>query len=156
MRILLIALIAVTVLATQSSYADKIYTWTDKNGVKQFSDQPPETVDDYQTIEVQRSENSSEDEATAREAQDAYDKMIKEVQNENRQTDMERAQEAKQKELKEKEAAEAARKAKIQAERDRLQKQIDELKGRALSPTFSPGMRDNLIKQIQEQIDALE
>ncbi len=40
----------------------------------------------------------------------------------------------------------------IEEERAKLQKEIDDLEGRGLGPTFSAGQKENLIKQVQERI----
>lgn len=156
MRILLSALLIAICFAAQGICGDKIYTWTDENGIKQYSDQPPENIDDYDTFEPRTSQGEPSGNQPGNEVRSTYKKMIQEVERENLQADQQKAEEARQKKLREKERADAARKEKIQAERDLLQKQIDALNARALSPTFTQGMRDNLIKKLKEQMDALE
>ena len=44
----------------------------------------------------------------------------------------------------------------IEQERAKLQKEIDDIQGRGLSRTFSSGQKEFLIRQIQERIDQLE
>ena len=129
--------------------AETIYIWTDKDGVKRFSDQPPEGVEDYETEQGSAAEPDAQNRTE-------FDRMIEEVKRENRQSEIQREQEAAQRKAEEERKAMAEKKARIQAERDRLQKQIDEINNRALSPTFTQGMRDNLIQKIQEKIEALE
>jgi hypothetical protein len=66
-----------------------------------------------------------------------------------------RDREAHARRLKQK-AAEERRKAEIQARRAELEKQIKAVKRRAVSPTYSQGMKNARIRELQQQIDQLE
>ena len=144
-------IIAAALFLAVTAFADGVYVWTDDKGVQHFSDRPPENIENYEKIE-----DPGSDIQVGGEARPAWQKMLKEVEDQNRQNDLRKAQEAEARREAEERAAQAEKKARTDAERQRLQKQIDELNGRALSPTFTQGMRENLIKEIQKQIDALE
>lgn len=148
----IVGMAAALALAAHAAAADTIYTWTDENGVKRYSNsQPPEDAGQVETIEGVRYDDAGSDAN-----RQAYDRMVKEAAQEAdrqfKQQEQEKAQRAeaqKQKEAK----AEALR---IAEERDRLLKQIEEIKNRGYSPTFTKGMQDNLIREVQEKIDKLE
>ncbi|MDA8138431.1 MAG: DUF4124 domain-containing protein [Desulfobacteraceae bacterium] len=146
-----IAAAAALLILAGAAFADSIYVWTDEKGVKNFSDQPPEGVKNYQKIENDGTETPSDENLRPK-----YQEMLERVKQESSESDQRKAQEAAARQAEEERAAQAQKDAKKQAERDRLQKQIDELKNRAVSPTFSKGMRDNLIQELQKQIDALD
>ena len=142
---------AAALVMAAPALADGIYTWTDAQGVKRFSDHPPQDVENYEKVEGA----VTQDTPAAHDMRPGLQKMLDEVKAQNREDDQRKAREAAARQQAEERAAEAAKEAKKQAERQRLQKQIDDLNNRALSPTFTQGMRDNLIKDIQKQIDAL-
>ncbi len=129
--------------------AETIYIWTDENGVKRFSNQLPEGVEDYETEQGAASDGEGGE-------RPEFDRMIEEVKQENRQSDIEREEEAARRKAEAERKAKEEKEARIAAERARLQEQIDALNNRALSPTFTQGMRDHRIRQIQERIDALK
>lgn len=130
--------------------ADTIYTWTDDQGIKRFSDRPPAEAADVETISAEPPLPASE--GVRRE----YLQMLEASAQERRQREQELEREAAAQAEKEKQEIQDQRKAKIDAERERLQQQIDALNNRALSPGFTQGMRQNQIDQIQKKIDALE
>lgn len=141
-------LIALSMFATYA-VADTIYIWTDKKGVKRFSDQPPEGVDRYETEESMPS-------APEEPERNGFEKMVQDVKRENQQADMRKEREAAQRRAEDQRKAMEEKNARIQAERAPLQQQIDQLNNRALSPTFTKGMRDHQIKLIREKMDAIE
>lgn len=143
--------LALALLIVSPVLGDGIYTWTDEKGVKRFSDHPPENVENYEKIEGNTSQSPSNDEVRP-----GLKKMLDDVKAQNREDDARRTKEAAAQKEAEERAAQAAKEAKNKAERDRLQQQIDDLNNRALSPTYTQGMRENQIKEIQKKIDALE
>jgi Skp family chaperone for outer membrane proteins len=129
-----------------------IYTWTDANGVKRYSNsQPPEDAKNVHTLDETHANPGNEERN-----REAYDRMVQDAsQSADRQFEQQaekKAQEAaaRQKQQQEKLAQRVAR------ERDRLQKKIDAIDGRGLGPTFTAGMKANLIKQVQDRINRLE
>jgi len=148
MRKITMVFVVLLMIASPAA-AETIYIWTDENGVKRFSNQRPEGVETYETEEGAASGAEGGE-------RPEFDRMIEEVKQQNRQSDIEREEEAARRKAEAERKAKEEKEARIAAERARLQEQIDALNNRALSPTFSQGMRDHLIRQIQEKIDALK
>ncbi len=142
------ATLVVLWMLTAPAIADTIYIWTDEKGVKRFSNQPPEGVDNFETVDGTASKPEEQ-------ARPGLEQMVEEVRRENQETERRREQEATLRKAEEKRKAEEQKNARMNAERARLQKQIDALNNRALSPTYTQGMRDNQIRKIQEEINAL-
>ena len=66
-RIIITVLIVWFMLLGGTAMADTIYTWTDADGVKRYSNhQPPEGVDNVETIEEVRQKGSAPDSVTKR------------------------------------------------------------------------------------------
>ena len=143
------ALLIVAFMLAAPAIADTIYIWTDEKGVKRFSNQPPEGVEDFDTVEGTNSKPEEQ-------ARPGLEQLVEEVRRENQETERRRSQEEALRKAEEKRKAMEEKNARVQAERARLQKQIDELNNRALSPTYTQGMRDNQIRIIREKMDALK
>lgn len=154
MRVLFSVLI-ICLLVASPVMADTIYIWTDENGVKRFSDQRPEGVEDYDTATSSTSDDSGE-EVKNDTRRPGLEKMIEDVEKENRLADERKAAERARMEKEKVEKEKAEKDSKNAAERARLQKKIDEINNRALSPTFTQGMRDNQINEIRKKMQELE
>jgi len=139
-------------LAGHAAPAGTIYTWTDANGVKHYSNSPPlEDVDNVQTTDEVQYDNAGTDSS-----RQEFDRMVEKASEEaDRQIeaqDRKKEQQAKrQNRLKQE-----ARARQVAEEKARLANEIEALQNRALGPTFTQGMRDNLIQQIREKIDRLD
>lgn len=145
----LLVLMAVLLLASHTP-AGTIYIWTDADGVKHFSDTPPpQGVEDYDTAQGVIGDSGSDQ-------REGFQQMMKEVEQENIQADQEKGTRKAAQAAAEKEQEAAEQQKRIQAERDRLQKKIDELNNRALSPTFSEGMRQAQIDAILKEMENIE
>lgn len=141
-------LMAVLLLSANAP-ADNIYIWTDADGVKHFSDQPPpEGTGEY---DVSQGVINSSDSET----REGYKEMMKEVDQENQQADQKSTAKKAAQAAAEKEKKMDEDQARIQAERDQLQKQIDALNNRALSTTFTEGMRQNQIDAIRKEMEQI-
>jgi chromosome segregation ATPase len=145
-----IAMILVTLMILAgSANGGTIYIWTDENGVKRFSDAPPpKGIENYETAVGSTSK-------PAEGQREGLTKMLEEQEQQSREEDVKKEAAEAAQAAEQKRKAQAEEKARIQPERDRLQKQINDLQNRALSPTFTEGMRQNQIEKIQKQIDAL-
>lgn len=155
MKIAITAIIAMWLWTVPLCGAETIYTWTDSNGVQRYSNQqPPEGITDYKKIES--SAPSSVDPNANEKNRKSYDHMIEEVRQESQQRELKRRQEDAERAKIEKQKAEADKKARIQAKREILEKKIKDLENRALSPTYSAGMRQAQIDEIRNQIEKLE
>jgi hypothetical protein len=132
--------------------AGTIFTWTDADGVKRYSNsQPPEDTENVQTIEEIQYEQLGDDQR-----RQEFDRMAEESGEDADRHFEEQAQKREQ-------AAEAERQQQLEEksrqvaeEQAKLQKQIEDIQARGLGPNFSAGQRDNLIRQVQEEIDRLE
>lgn len=91
----------------------------------------------------------------ADEARQAYDRMVEESVRE--------ADEYLEQKQKEQDAAAAAAAnqqgsaldAQVQAERERIEAEMDTVRNRGLGPNFTQGMKDNLLAQLQEKLNRL-
>lgn len=143
------AILLVLIMTVAPALAGTIYIWTDNDGVKQFSDHPPEGGQDYETAVSSKSKPSEG-------KREGLEKMLQEhevQQAEDRAKEKEA--EAIRKAEEEREAR-AQKSAETRAEREQLEQKIEALRKRALSPTFTEGMRQNQINEIQKQIDSLD
>ena len=134
---------------------DTIHTWTDEQGVRHFSDSEPMEDGRNPEIYIQGGNETPSSNQEAR-RRSSFDNMVESARIEANRLEQERKQAEAERKRRQKEEAEQRRQAAIEAKRGELQKKIDALMNRALSRTFSQGMRDNQIKAIQEQIDQLE
>jgi len=150
----LFSLCVLLCLATPAT-AGTIYSWTDAEGKQHFSDkQPPETIKNYKVIKTKP--NASDKKAQASERRSSYDSMADRARQESDQLDQQRRAEDKAREIQEKQEAEARRKAKNEPELRRLEKAIKDLENRALSRTFSQGMKNAQIEALRKQIKQLD
>lgn len=140
---------AILLLASNAPAAT-IYIWTDADGVKHFSDQPPpEGTEDYDVAQGVIDRSGSDQ-------REGFKQMMQEVEQDNQQADQEREVKKAEQAAAEKEKKAAEEQARIQAERDLLQKEIDALNNRALSTTFTEGMRQNQIDAIRKEMEKIK
>ena len=151
-RMIIFSLTALFFLFGNTVIADTIYTWTDADGVKRYSNsKPPEDVENVQTIQEIQYDQRGDDQR-----RQEYDRMVEDA---NQRADRHFKEQAEQKA----QNAKAERRQQLEAQaqqieetRSQLQKAIDDLEGRALSRTFSNGQKEYLIKQVEEKIGQLE
>lgn len=143
------------VLGVGAIDAGTIYTWTDSDGAQHFSDAaPPEGTENVKTITSQ--EATSPDASNANSDRPAYDQMIDRAKHDAEQMRLQREQENAERAKKEEQEAKARLQARIDRERQKLLDEINAISARGLSPTFSQGMKNNLIDQVREKITQLE
>lgn len=91
----------------------------------------------------------------ADQARQAYDQMVEEAKRESEAY----LEEKQQADKKMQEAAQAEQDAaldeRVQAEQARIQEQMDAIRGRGLSTTYTRGMQDNQLQQLQDKLDRL-
>lgn len=149
-RILIVCL-ALMLLGGGSVTSGTIYTWTDAKGVRHFSNTPPpEDVEQVRRIEA-LPPGPADDDQSRRD----FERMAQEAAREAERYHQEQAQQRAQAAEARRQQQEQQEAERIANERARLEQEIEALEQRAISPTFTPGMRDNLIGQIQEQIKRL-
>lgn len=142
---------------TQKTYAQRIYKWTDSNGTLHFSnEQPPEGARNLEIIESTSSPDTTETDPSESENRRAYERMVEKAKAEARELEKERKAGEAAAEAEKQRRAEETRNARVASERAKLQKEIDDIQARGLSQTFSQGMKNNLIRKVQERIDRLE
>ncbi len=155
MQIAVIRALLIIVLWVYPGFAaENIYNWTDQNGIRRFSDQPPPlNVKQYKTIQVQPDQSSGEQ--PGMDNRPGYEGMVEKVKSEMLQREKERMQEEAAKATEEKRKAESDMKARVEAERQRLNKKIDAVNKRPLSRTYDQSFKQARIDEIQKQIDRL-
>lgn len=154
MKAVIALVLAIGLFSALNATSDTIYTWKDENGIQRFSNDPPENILNYQRIESPDVRPDSPDAGEKRRS--SYDRMVQQAVQDSQRLEQERKAEEASREAEEKRLAEERRQAEIEAERNRLLKQIDAIKGRAVSPTYPLGMKQAQIDKIQKQIDALD
>ena len=140
-------------LAGHVASAGTIYTWTDADGVRRYSNaQPPEGVENVRTLDEVEYEGGAEDDSRRRE----FERMVEEASEEaDRHFDQQARQKARQ-DAQRKQSEKQARNQLTAEEKARLMNEIEALQNRALGPNFTQGMRENLIRQLREKLDQLE
>ena len=150
-RTIVLILLVLSLMLVNVVLAGTIYTWTDADGVKRYSNtEPPEGAKNVKTIEeVQTSKDSSD------QIRQNYDRMVEEAsQDADRQFQEQAEKKAREAEAEQKRKLEKQAQQ-IEQEREKLQQEIEAIQHRGLSPTFSAGQKEYLIKQIQDKIDQL-
>jgi len=119
---------ALTVLGIPSTIAE-VYTWTDENGIKHFSDQPPEDPKDrvkpaFRSYEYNEAADRKQNETNSKE----LEKIVQSIDE-----DYEKAQQEKKRRREEAEANQPpTMQERVAAERERLNKKIAELQAQPL------------------------
>ena len=151
-RMIIFSLTALFFLFGNTVIADTIYTWTDADGVKRYSNsKPPENVENVQTIQEIQYDQRGDDQR-----RQEYDRMVEDANQSADRHFKEQAEQKAQNAKAERRQQLEAQAQQIEETRSQLQKAIDDLEGRALSRTFSNGQKEYLIKQVEEKIDQLE
>ena len=89
------------------------------------------------------------------EARQAYNKMVEESVKEADEYLQEKEGKEKVADAQAQSEQDSALSEKIQAEAQRIQAEMDTVSNRGLGPTFSQGMKDNLLQQLQDKLDRL-
>ena len=132
--------------------AGTIYTWTDADGVKRYSNaQPPENADNVKAIDEFQTDQDSSDQV-----RQEYDRMVEEVSQEaDRHFEKQAEKKARAREAAQQQKQEENRQQ-LEHERQKLQQELESIQNRGLSTTFSAGMKKNMIKQVQDKIDQID
>ena len=125
----LLLILAAMLLVTSALNAD-IYEWTDENGVKYFSNQPPpEHADDAKVIFKEYEYNAAEDQKQIQLQQRESDNLLQETKTDEQSTEAESASDQPDTG----ENQQLSGEERIQAEKERLEKEIADLEGKPLS-----------------------
>jgi hypothetical protein len=154
-KIILVAAIIALQWMPISTFADKIYSWKDANGITRFSNEPPpQGVTDFKVTSSEATEDSGP--ASGDERRSSYDAMVEKASEEADQS--REAREAKEaaEAAEKKRLAEQKRQERIQAEQERIKKQIEAVKKRAVSPTQPYGMKKAQIEALTKELEKLD
>lgn len=144
----------VTLCLAPPAIAGAIYTWIDSEGKQHFSDQPPpDTVADFNATRTAPDSPGQTNQPPERRL--SYDQMVEKARKEALRSEQQRRKEAAARAIQEKREAEKRRMARIEPERRRLEQAIEDLENRALSPTFSMGMKKAQIKNLRKELETL-
>jgi len=89
------------------------------------------------------------------EARQAYDKMVEESVKEADEYLQEKESQKKAADTQAQSMQDSALSEKIEAERTRIEAQMDEIRNRGMGGGFTQGMKDNLLKPLQDKLDLL-
>ena len=155
MKHLLLLILVAGLFMPARAVPDTIYKWTDEQGVLRFSSSPPpENVQKYEKIESKTPPSETVDPEYRRRSD--YDTMVERSSRDARQMEQQRKAEAAAQEADALRKKQARHKEKVASERKRLEQQIKAIENRAISPTYSQGMKKAQIDKLKEQIKRLE
>ena len=89
------------------------------------------------------------------EARQAYDKMVEDSVKEADEYLQEKESQKKAADAQAQSQQDSALSERVQAEGQRIQAEMEAVSNRGLSTTFPQGMKDNLLKQLQDKLDRL-
>ena len=152
--IILIAIIFVF-LQLPDLYAGTIYSWTDKNGIKKYSNTAPE--EDVEHLEVIEEMPLSETSNTDIEVdEEGLGQADRELEVDNRISELKTEQQQIKNEEKKNKIADGPLNEKIQAEKIRLLEKIDHIEKLAVGRSLSLARKNAMIKQFRDKLDLLE
>jgi hypothetical protein len=141
--------------------AGSIYTWTDQNGVKRYSNAAP-NQDPKDVKVINEIPHTQADEEKSRQTSEKLEQVLEEPKAE----EIEREQKNKLIDTGEKKTAIDTLNKKVLIEKERLQNEIRRIeqlatgfrrvKGKPISNSFSLAMKKSKIKEYQDKLDLLE
>ena len=133
-------------------YSGSIYTWTDENGVKRYSNAAPdEDPKDVQVIK-EMPHTEADNEKSKQNAM-KLEQVIEELEAKSKAAEIEKEQKNKKIEAEKKKTVIDTLNKKILLEKERLQNEIKRVKQLA---TFTIPMKKSKIKDYQDKLDLLE
>jgi hypothetical protein len=116
------------VILLGSNLKAEIYSWTDENGVKHYSNVPPPDVENVEIKFEEYAHDSAADKSRAAADQEQMEALIKEIDQENRRLEAEKKQRAQEAEKNKPPSKEEI----IEAEKQKLTEKIVELEAAPL------------------------
>ncbi|RPJ82513.1 MAG: DUF4124 domain-containing protein [Deltaproteobacteria bacterium] len=156
MRFITVLLITILgFLPNFNSYAGTIYSWTDKNGVKKFSNTSPEgDVEHFEVIEempLLQTDNTNSESGEEEPADVTQEPEIENSTSVFSTIEMQfRPQETENNNIDEEFTI------KIQTEKKRLQEEIDRIDKLAVGKNFSLPRKKSMMKDLQDKLELLE
>ncbi len=131
--------------------AGSIYTWTDENGVKRYSNEAPS--DDPKDLKVinEIPHTQADDEKSRQNAE-----KLEQVLEEREAAEIEREQKNKEIDAEKKKTVKDFLNKKVLLEKERLQNEIRRIEQLAIGRPYSIAMKKSKIKESQDKLDLLE
>ncbi len=152
---------SVLILLIAADIQADIYTWTDKNGVKRYSDRAPD--ESAAKVEVQEEVPSRLTEEKTADIPDAeLERAIRELEpgSQSKDDKIKKGDETKSQESKitvsKASAVPSELEQRVQAEKERLQSEIDRIEQLAVGPSLSLALKQAMIKEYKDKLAALE
>ena len=135
--------------------AGSIYTWTDENGVKHYSnEEPSEDQKDVKVInEIPHSQMDTE---KLRQNSEKLEQVIEEREAEKKAAEIGKEQKIKKIEAGKKKTAKDTLNKKVLLEKERLQNEIRRIEQLAIGGPYSIALKKSKIKEYQDKLDLLE
>ncbi|MCP4746535.1 MAG: DUF4124 domain-containing protein [Desulfobacteraceae bacterium] len=147
--------IAAVLFIYSSALSETLYLWVDDAGVKHYTNHPPPEGAKLLEKKTQDTPETQQRRDTSIH-RESFEHMADQAQEEFLKLDQERKLKELERQKKLKQLAEKKRQAEIDAQTSIIKKEIKKIENRALSPTFSQGMKDNLIQKLQKELDQLQ
>jgi len=149
MKFFVTLLCVVLALLCSATVDADIFSWTDENGVKHYSNVPPSDIDDVELEfkEYQHSEKAEQDRSESRQGE--YEKLIKDIENDNKREEAVRKQNAPRK------SEQEIREQRIANEKNRLTNKIAELEEKPLNYFGSQRNKTTRIGYYKYRLQAL-
>ncbi len=135
--------------------AGSIYTWTDENGVKRYSNAAP--GEDAKDVEVIKEiPHTQADNEKSEQNAKKLEQVLEGLEAENKAAEIEREQKNKEIEAEKKKTAFDKLNKKVLIEKERLQNEIRRIEQLAIGGPYSLAMKKTKIKEYQDKLDLLE
>jgi len=135
--------------------AGSIYTWTDENGVKRYSNAAP--GEDAKDVEIIKEiPHTQADKEKSGQNAEKLEKVLEELEAENKAAKIEREQKNEKIGEEKKKAALDKLNKKVLLEKERLQNEIKRIEQLAIGGPYSLAMKKTKIKEYQDKLDLLE
>ena len=131
--------------------AGSIYTWTDENGVKRYSNAAPD--EDPKDLKViNEIPHTQADKEKSRQNSEKLEQVLEEL----KAAEIEREQKNKKIDAEKKKSALDTLNKKVLLEKERLQNEIRRIEQLAIGGPYSLAMKKSKIKEYQDKLDLLE
>jgi chromosome segregation ATPase len=136
-------------------YSGSIYTWTDENGVKRYSNAAPDEDPKDLKIINEIPHTQADNEKSGQNAM-KLEQVIEELEAKSKAAEIEKEQKNKKIEAEKKKTALDTLNKKILLEKERLQNEIKRIEQLAIGGPYSIAMKKSKIKEYQDKLDLLE
>lgn len=155
MKIVTILYLSTLILLVTVNLQADIYMWTDQDGVKRYSDTPPDETAEKVTVS-QEVVSKPVEEKTADMEDAELKRAVQELEPATKAAETESKPEQQQVRAEKKTAAPTDLERRIQAEKERLQSEIDRIEQLAVGPSLSIALKQAMLKEYKDKLEALE